>query len=121
MDAQGTIWFLTSKKDLAPLVGDGGSDANLAFMKPSDSRYVSVAGRARLVDDAQRKQALWSPMARAWFSGPDDPDLTLLCVEPRQAEVWQGPELAVTRLLAMAASAVAGKEIGLGDKKTLTR
>jgi general stress protein 26 len=120
MDADGVLWFMTSRAALAPFVDPAGSAVALAFCAPDDGRYVSVGGTARLVDDAQRKQALWTPMARAWFTGPDDPDLSLLTVTPVQAEVWQGPHSAVTRLLAQAASTIAGREIGLGDKQTLT-
>lgn len=122
MDADGAFWFMTSRVALAPFIDARESDGtavNLAFCASGDGRYVSVSGRARLVEDARRKQELWTPMARAWFQGPEDADLSLLRVEPLQAEVWQGPGSAVTRLLAQAASTIAGREIGLGEKHTL--
>ena len=36
---------------------------------------------ARFVEDQAQKEALWSPMAKAWFpGGVTDPDLALLAV-----------------------------------------
>ena len=49
--------------------------------------------------------------------GEDDPDLTLLRITPERAEIWDGPDSQVLRMAAMAASVVAGRPIGLGDKE----
>ena len=114
IDAAGAIWFMASRKALAPR--DGGVSAALMFADPADSDYVSVSGRLDWVDDAARKKDLWSAYARPWFSGPDDPDLVLLKVRPTRAEIWDGPDSRVGRVLAMAASIAAGHEVGLGDK-----
>lgn len=121
MDADGALWMIGSRRTLAPaFAGDAGrAMVNLAFVDAGDNDYVSVAGEADLVDDAARKEALWNAMARPWFDGPGDPDLTLVRVRPRHAEVWDGPDSAATRLFAVAASVVAGREIGMGHKETL--
>jgi general stress protein 26 len=118
MDAQGAFWMMSSHAVMQPLIGSG-VPANLAFMDHGDGDYVSVAGRAELVDDLVRKQALWTMVGRAWFKGPDDPDLTLVRVTPHQAEIWDGPDNAATRVLALAASVVAGREVGMGTKETI--
>jgi hypothetical protein len=96
-----------------------GAPVNLAFVDHGESDYVSVAGQAELVDDLARKQDLWTMAGRPWFKGPDDPDLTLLRVTPHHAEIWDGPDSAATRALAMAASVVAGKEVGMGHKEVI--
>jgi general stress protein 26 len=126
MDAQGAVWMLVSKKAVAPLFAYRPEDAarldaldtqpaNLSFSDEPSSLFVSISGRARLVDDMARKVLLWTALARPWFSGVDDPDLTLLCVQPEEAEVWDGPDSSVVRVLALAASVVAGAPIGLGE------
>jgi general stress protein 26 len=120
MDATGDIWMMTSRRTLAPLVGSGGVDGNLALMDDEKSSYVSIACRVALIDDPARKEALWSAVGRPWFKGPDDPDLTLLRLTPQQAEIWDGPHGSLTRVLAIAASVIAGREVGLGDKKVVT-
>ncbi len=119
MDADGAIWMLTSRRAMDGLLDLAGGPANLAFFDGKDNDYLSVRGHAELVDDAGRKEALWSAVARPWFSGPDDPDLTLLRLQPQQAEFWDGPDNAATQVLAMAASMVVGRQVGLGHKETI--
>ena len=119
MDADGAVWMLTSRRSMDGMLGVEGGPANLSFTDAGDNDYISVRGHAELVDDAERKKALWSVVARPWFSGPDDPDLVLLRLQPQQAEVWDGPDNAATKVLALAASVIAGKQVGLGHKETI--
>jgi general stress protein 26 len=119
MDGEGALWMMTSRRTVERVLGSRPRLVNLSFARPADGDYVSLSGEADLVDDAARKQALWSPMARPWFDGPQDPDLVLLRVRPRHADAWDGPDTAATRLLAMAASVVAGREIGMGSKEEI--
>lgn len=118
MGGDGAIWFMASRRSLTrPL--DQSTCVNLAFVDHGRASYVSVTGRGSLVDELSRKRELWSIAGRPWFDGPDDPDLVLLRVAPLQAEIWDGPHGSLTRVLAMAASVVAGRELGLGHKETL--
>ena len=119
MDDRGALWFMASKEALGSIIEPRGSIVNLAFSQPDDSDFVSLSGVAELVDDAQRRQELWSLAARPWFDGPQDPDLALVRVTPHRAEIWDGPDNVVSRVLAMAASVVAGHEVGLGHKDVL--
>ena len=122
MDSQGGIWFMASRNTMVAALGGTGTtgvSVNLAFARHDESDYISIHGTARAVDDAQRKQQLWSAMARPWFEGPEDPDLILVEVKPVHAEVWDGPDSTAIRLLAMAASIVAGHEVGLGHKEEI--
>ena len=119
MDASGAIWFIAAR-DTLPRPTDGQPlTVNLAFANQADGDYVSISGMATLVDDAARKQALWTLAARPWFSGPEDPRMVLLQLVPQHVEIWDGPDNAATQLLAMASSVLAGKPVGLGDKTVL--
>jgi general stress protein 26 len=118
MDGEGRFWFMASRRSLTT-VGDGTRMA-LAFSDEARSQYVSITAEATLVDQRARKHALWSITGRPWFDGPDDPDLVLLALTPLRAEIWDGPHGTISRVLAMAASVVAGREIGLGHKETIT-
>ncbi len=123
MDASGAIWMMISRSGRTAshvqthLPAD---TVNLAFSDEGNSTYVSVTARAKLSDDPQRKQELWSTMARPWFpDGADDADMTLLCLEPMQAEIWDSPDSTVVRLLALASSVVSGKPVNLGEHEEL--
>lgn len=119
MDRDGAIWFMVSRQSMAPLFASGQQPVNVSFSDEGKSLFVSIAGSARLNDDMTRKQALWSAMARPWFRGVEDPDLTLLCVQPVTAEIWDGPDSSMVRALALAASVAAGRPIGLGGRESV--
>lgn len=122
MDADGCLWMLVSNSGQTARMApeDRGMDTvNLAFSDESSSTFTSVTARATLSHDRQRKKDLWSVMARPWFpQGVDDPDLAALRLEPIKAEIWDGPDSTVLRMIAMAASVVVGKPLGLGEHET---
>ena len=63
---------------------------NLSFDGSSD--WLSVAGRATLVDDRALVEEMWNPVVEAWFpDGPMDPDVHLLRVNAESAEYWKAP------------------------------
>ena len=52
----------------------------------------TLTGTARVVRDADKIRALWSPRLERWFpKGLDDPDLALLEVRIDKAEYWDEP------------------------------
>lgn len=123
MDASGSIWLMISRGGRTALHVKANLPAdtvNLAFSDEGNSTYVSITARAKLSDEPQRKRELWSTPARPWFpDGADDSDLTLLCLEPMQAEIWGAPDSTVVRLLALASSVVSGKPVALVEHEEL--
>lgn len=83
---------------------------NVAYADPDKDRYVSVAGQARLSDEAALKETLYSPMAKAWFpDGPTDPALRVLVVRAEHAAYWDVKHNKLVQLFAMAKAAVTGE------------
>ena len=113
MDADGAIWFFTDRRSskVAHLQA-----VNLSFADSSRATYVSLSGHGEIEDDPARIEHLWTPFARPWFpDGPQSPNLALLKVTPDQAEFWDAADSRMVRLLAVAASVVAAKPIGMGE------
>jgi general stress protein 26 len=62
---------------------------NLAYFKDRTKEWVSVSGRARVVDDRAKIRELYQPDWRAWFGDeggendgtPDDPRMILIGVD----------------------------------------
>jgi len=51
--------------------------------------YACVGGRLSVQADRQRMDRYWNAAVGAWHpEGKDDPRLTMLCLEARDAEVW---------------------------------
>lgn len=82
------MWFFTYKDtDLAAAVA-AGAPAMFVFQ---DGRklYASISGLLRVEHDRQRMDRYWNAHVAAWYPvGKDDPRLTMLCLDARDAEVW---------------------------------
>ena len=63
-----------------------------------------------------RSSELWNPAFKAWFEGPDDPNLNLVEVRIREAEYWDGPDSRIARLIGIVAAAMTGDEYDAGEQ-----
>lgn len=63
----GDLWFVITAD--SPKVAEIALDprVNVAYASPSKNTYVSVAGRARVVDDRAKIEELWSPAMKLFF------------------------------------------------------
>lgn len=112
MDADGSLWFFTdagsAKSHQLGLI-------NVSFADSRDATFVSISGSGELVHDREMIHELWSPAAEPWFPrGEDDPDLALLRVDVKTAELWDAASSRMIQLIATAAAMVTGTpNIGL--------
>ncbi len=116
----GDIWFFTRAS--APKVGEIERDhhVNLAYANPSEQRYVSVSGLARVVRDRAKLEELWSPELKAWFpKGLEDPDIALLKVEVHQAEYWDSPSSTVAHLVGFVKAVATGHAYKAGENEKI--
>ena len=119
MDADGALWFFTNKHSSKI---EHLAQVNLSFVDHDHGTFVSLSGRGSMHDDRVRINALWTSFAKPWFpDGPESPDLVLLKVVPHTAEYWDAPNSKMVRLMAMAASQLAGSPVGLGEHGTAHR
>ncbi|WP_419730005.1 pyridoxamine 5'-phosphate oxidase family protein [Lichenicola sp.] len=88
----GTLWFFTSAS--SHKVDEVGSDhrVGVTYADPKLANYVSMSGKATLVQDRATIDAHWSEILTTWFpNGKDDPDVALLRIEVTKAEYWDAP------------------------------
>ena len=81
LDEDANLWFFMSRdgEPVADLLQE--PIVNVVYADPGEDCYVSVSGRAAVVEDLSKKRQLWSKMNEAWFpGGPADPDLALVQV-----------------------------------------
>jgi general stress protein 26 len=109
MDEGDKLYFFVSRtSDVAQQIMQD-DNVNVSYSSPSDDSYVSVSGKALIVEDMGKKKALWSPMAKAWFpDGPTDPDLALVQVRISHAEYWDVKESKMLQVAKMVAAAITG-------------
>ena len=117
IDEAGGIWFFTSTlTDLWEGIAHR-PQVNLAFAKPDDSHFVSVAGSAERVVDRARILAMWNTGAQAWFpAGPEDEHAVLIRVAPHSASYWDTRDSKMVQLFAMAKAAMTGRRPDLDSE-----
>ncbi len=116
----GDIWFMTSRRSEKVAEMKANPDVNVAYGSSSKNTYVSVSGRAVIRRDKARIDRMWSPAHSVFFpKGKDDPDITLVRVEVRSAEYWDGPGSLVGKALSFALSAVTGEPGDMGENATM--
>jgi general stress protein 26 len=82
----------------------------LTYAKPSEFEYVSIAGRAQVVEDRQKVKQLWNEGLRVWFpKGPEDPEIALIAVEVERAKYWTDVASTAAYAWAYVRSRVTGK------------
>ena len=70
-------------------VADLQNDAEVNVSMQTKRRFVSLTGTARVVRDRALIDRLWAEDWKVWFPrGKDDPTLSILIVQPREATYW---------------------------------
>lgn len=111
VDFDGDLWFFTKKSSgkIANIETD--PHVNVVYSSPKNQTYVSVTGKAEVVQDREKIEELWSPAHNLWFEGgKEDPDLVLLRVEVENAEYWESPSSPVVYIMGFAKSLITGKK-----------
>ena len=121
MDEGATLYFFISRSsEIASQIGQD-DHVNVSYTDSGKDIYVSVSGRALIVEDMDKKEALWSAMAKAWFpGGPTDPNLALMQVHISHAEYWNVKESKMVQVVKMVTAAITGTPpTSMGEHKEL--
>ncbi len=115
----GTLWFFTKKSSpKVEEVQQNLDQVNVSYSDPSKMSFVSVSGKAELVDDKTKLKELWSPYLKVFFpQGLDDPDLTLMKITANYGEYWDSPSSKMVQLYAMAKAAATKNPKALGENE----
>jgi general stress protein 26 len=116
VEFDGDLWFF-AERDSNPVrhitaspqvnvgVGSGGT-------------WVSLTGRAVVVQDPAKKRELWNSAVEAWFpQGPDDDSVVLLKVEADSAEYWDSPGGRLATVFSFVKAKVTGERIEGGENE----
>lgn len=122
IDEQSQLYFFIPKNGEIYSRLQRDNQVNVTYADPGDDSYVSLSGNASFIEDQAKKEALWSPMAKAWFpDGVTDPNLALLSIHIDHAEYWDVKENKMLQLFKMATAAITGKPpTGMAEHKELT-
>ncbi|WP_373512084.1 pyridoxamine 5'-phosphate oxidase family protein [Persicitalea sp.] len=116
LDADGNLWFFTSRTSHKTEELQKHPNVNVAYADIDAQSYVSVVGEASIVDDAAVKKELWNQTVKAWFpDGLDDPDLTVLKVNIKSAEYWDSSSSSMVQAYHIAKALITGEQNDEGE------
>ena len=86
----------------------------------SGSTWVSLTGRASVVEDEAKKKQLWNAGVGAWLpQGAEDPTVVLIKVTGESAEYWDTPGGRIATALSFAKAKVTGQRYEGGENETV--
>ncbi len=82
------VWLLTSQESAKMHQIEVCTAVHLCMQNDGDV-YLSIEGEADIVHDQEKINEVWNESLRVWFpDGPEDPDIALIVVTPKDAEYW---------------------------------
>lgn len=100
----GNLWFVTRRS--SEKVADIEAEPLVHVTLQAAGKYLSISGKADVVDDREKIAALWSEAWRVWFpDGKDDPEMILVRVRSKEGEYWDSRGLKGVKYLFEAAKA----------------
>lgn len=83
----GALYFVTHAED--EKLEEVLQSPEVAVTLQRDDCHLSISGKARILTDKVLSEELWSSSMRLWFpDGVDDPEMTIIMVDPDWAEYW---------------------------------
>ncbi len=107
VEEDGRVWFITGAESAK--IHEIEADTHVHIICQNDhSAYLSMSGRAELVQDRARIAELWQEPFRVWFpGGKDDLQIALILVRPERGEFWDSSGFLKIKYLFEAARAYA--------------
>ena len=117
-----TIWFITARDtDLAEAAEQRRTEATYAVAEGGKGLYAVIQGELIQNKDPALRDALWSTVADSWFKdGKTDPNVCILGLVPRSAEVWLTPTSGLSFAFNILRAQVTGDQPDMGSHGKLT-
>ncbi|VXB56594.1 General stress protein [Flavobacterium sp. 9AF] len=109
-DNEGNLWFISSKESNKNMEIERNNDVQLYFMNNGDYEYLSILGNAFIYDDKDTIDDKWSLFANAWFDGKEDPNVSIIRVEPRDVYYWDTKAGKFVSMMYFVSSILMGKK-----------
>jgi len=116
----GLIWFVTDLRSGKEHEIEAEHDVGLVFIDAKAKAYLSITARAEVRQDHAKAAEIWKRTDNMWWSGPDDPNVRVLRVQPLTAELWDGPASAAVAAFEFAKARITGAKPNLGENRMVT-
>src|SRR5581483_4963416 len=107
--AAGIIYFITDVRGLKDDEIAAHPDVCLVVINLRETAYLSIGGRAEVIDDHALAARFWKKTDDVWWpGGPADEHVRVLKLEPHLAELWDGPPSSLVPAYEMTKARVTG-------------
>ncbi|HEY1927372.1 MAG TPA: pyridoxamine 5'-phosphate oxidase family protein [Caulobacteraceae bacterium] len=114
------IWFYTHGDASLALAAEGGAEAVFICVSRDRELQASILGSLHTTLDLLHRDKFWNSSVAAWYpKGKNDPSLTMLCMDCRDAMVWISEAGAMKSGWEIARANLTGSEPHLGGRTTL--
>ncbi|MEJ1222535.1 pyridoxamine 5'-phosphate oxidase family protein [Sediminicola sp. 1XM1-17] len=114
VDENGSIWFLSTKDSNHNSNIKKDKNVHLFYANSGAFEFMNIYGHAYILDDRNIIDDLYQKSDDNWFNGKDDPNLTVIRVEPKDAHYWDTKNGMFVSLLKMGVGVLTGKKSDLG-------
>ncbi len=118
VEFSGELWFLADLNSRK--VAHIKANPHVGLTLTDRDTWISIDGRAEVLQDSAKVKELWNPMASAWFpNGPDDPNIAVIKVSAEGAEYWDTPGGWVSTAISFVTSTVLHRRPDVGENEKL--
>ena len=108
VEFDGDVWFVAERDSHKVRNIEARPQVNVAYA--GKGSWVSLSGRASVVDDQAKLKEFWNTFTDAWMEGgPDNPNNILIRVEADSAEYWDTPGSKVVQVANLVKAKVTGE------------
>ena len=86
-------------------------------MDAKTAAYLSITARAEVRVDPVKAGEIWKTTDDMWWRGPEDPNVCVLLVDPRTAELWDGPSSKIVAAFEFVRARLTGEKPNLGENR----
>lgn len=115
-EAENAVYFLTDTEGHKESEIAADDSVSLIYSEPNHGKFLTVTGRARVLNDRALIAELWNKDAEAFWEGKDDPRVRAIEVTPIDAQFWEGPH-GVVATVQMAIAAATALSPVLGEQR----
>lgn len=116
VDDHGNIWFLSNKDSTHNdnILKD--ANLHLVYSDKSNMQFLNVYGTATITTDKKTINDLYEKSDDMWFEGKNDPNITAISVQPKEAFYWDQKDSKLVSLFKMGVGVVTGDQPDLMDQ-----
>ena len=118
-DYEGRLWFFSDSSSTHSKHINADPRVQLIFTNTPEMEFLTVFGTATITTDRKLIDRLWNRMVDAWFDGKEDPNVSLICVQPVAAHYWDTEDGKLVTMAKIITRAATGSDIPVGQEGDL--